>query len=84
MMKTKWTKWREYDNTVHAIEIDDEHTFHVYKTAGGDYAMVCYKQDDPCGGDPEYFDQLRDAKATAERIIKSGNWHAYTLDAQEE
>ena len=76
-----WTKWREDGNWVHALPIDEEHTFHVYRTAGGDYAMVCYADGDPCGGDPEHFDLLKDAKATAERILASGNWRNYTLDA---
>jgi hypothetical protein len=59
---------------------EEGYEMHVYKTAAGDYAMVCYHEGDPCGGDPEYFDTLRDAKATAERVAK-GNWQAYTLDA---
>lgn len=75
-----WNKQKDDFGWMHWIEIDEECCFQVYKTAGGDYAMVCYREGDPCGGDPEYFDTLKDAKATAERIISSGNWTAYTLD----
>jgi hypothetical protein len=76
-----WEKSNQGGVIVHVLPIDDTAVFEVYKTAGGDYAMVCFKDGDPCGGDPEYFDTLRDAKATAERIIASGNYEAYTLDS---
>lgn len=76
-----WAKSNQGGTVVHELPLDAASCFEVYKTAGGDYAMVCYAHGDPCGGDPEYFDTLREAKAAAERILASGNWDCYTLDA---
>ena len=76
-----WHKANECGNWIHWIDITEDDCFQVYKTAAGDYAMVCYHEGHPCGGDPEYFDTLKEAKAMAEKIIKSGNWQAYTLDS---
>lgn len=77
-----WHKSNQGGTVIHELPLDETACFEVYKTAGGDYAMVCFKHGDPCGGDPEYFDTLRDAKATAERILASGNYENYTLDAE--
>lgn len=46
----------------------------VYKTGGGDYAITCMSESDPCGGDVDYEPTLPKAKAKAEALIESGHW----------
>lgn len=51
----------------------------VYKTGGGDYAITCMSEGDPCGGDVDYEETLPKAKARAEALIESGHWLELTL-----
>ena len=71
-----------YDREVkeHALFFNDgTHYMVVYKTGGGDYAITCRNEADPCGGDIEYAPNLRKAKAWAEDKIADGTWIEFVL-----
>lgn len=51
----------------------------VYKTGGGDYAITCMSEGDPCGSDVDYEATLPKAKAKAEALIDSGFWKELAL-----
>ena len=53
---------------------NDEQYMVVYKTAGGDYAITCRNEGDPCGGDIEYAPTLAKAKRWADDKIDDGTW----------
>lgn len=62
---SKWQHDRETGE--HFLPVDEESSWKVYKTAGGDYALTLHDEQAGCGDEVEYFDTLRKAKAEAER-----------------
>lgn len=51
----------------HFLPIDGDRSWKTYRTAGGDYALTIHSDTDGFGGEVEYFDTLRQAKASAEK-----------------
>ena len=75
-----WTKERDEIGVIHWLQINDEYFAKVEKSGGGDYFACIYKEGDPCGGEVEYFSNLRHAKLFAEQLSISGNWKNYLLN----
>jgi hypothetical protein len=70
-----WTYERDAGQHFRAFTVDGvERLMLVYKSGGGDYAITCMQEGDPCGGDVDFEPTLTKAKAKAEALIESGHW----------
>ena len=74
-----WSKERDEIGVIHWLAIDGDHFVKVEKSGGGDYFACVYREGDPCGGEVEYFSDLRRAKLFAEQLAMSGDWKDYLL-----
>ena len=62
------SRW-EYDPQTkeHFLPVDDDKSWKVYRSAAGDYALTLHSDECGYGGEVEFFDHLKQAKAHAEK-----------------
>lgn len=80
----QWAKEHDEIGWIHWLQIDSNHFIKVEKSGGGDYFACVYTEGDPCGGEVEYFNDLRSAKRFAEQLTITGDWENYLLTVKEE
>lgn len=75
----QWTKQRDEAGWIHLLEIRTDLFLKVEQSAAGDYFVTAYQEGDPCGGDIQYFETLKQAKRYAQELADTGEWVEFTL-----